>query len=116
MRAPDPLFPVLSPRRLVCLALWVPALSLAQSPAPAADAANPSAPTAPLVHQGLRPQPALEAAATPTDWRTTHEAVAAFPRGHADIVRWEARQGTASAPAPTGSAAATGAHHQGHKP
>ncbi|MFT4242687.1 MAG: hypothetical protein QM569_10430 [Acidovorax sp.] len=66
---------------LTCL--LVPVLSLAQ---PAAD---PGAATAPLNHPAL-PLPAAPLA--PQPWREANEAVAAFPRGHADIVAWEARQ------------------------
>ncbi|MBT9512865.1 MAG: hypothetical protein IV104_11015 [Acidovorax sp.] len=107
MRAPTP-SPYLSssPLRAVCLVLLTPLLSLAQgtaptaaSPlAPAADAAHAAAPTAPLVHPALAPQPPLPgAAASPQAWHEAHEAVAAFPRGHADILAWEARQRTPTA-------------------
>ena len=41
----------------------------------------------------------------PMDWRQANESVAAFPRGHADILAWEARQRTL----PPSSA-----NHQGH--
>lgn len=51
----------------------------------------------------MQPQPGVDAPLA--DWRAAHRAVAAFPRGHADIVRWEAGRGAAPA-----------AHHQGHQP
>jgi hypothetical protein len=117
MRAPDflSLNPLL-PRCLASLVLLAPLLAQAQSAGPApgaagvAVAADPSAHTAPLAHQGLPPQPALEDAPPATAWRDAHGAVAAFPRGHADILAWEARQGMA----PAGPS--TGARHQGHTP
>lgn len=96
-------WPLLRP--LGWLALLLPTMAGAQAPAMAdpAPAAVPQAPHAPLVYTPMQPQPGAD---TPlADWRTAHQAVAAFPRGHADIVRWEAGQG-----------AAPQAHHQGHKP
>lgn len=131
---------------LAALLLASPAAVLAQNnpppvtsaPPPAsADASLPSAPTTPLAYQGIAPQPALaDAAPTATSWRDAHGAVAAFPRGHADIVAWEARnpaQPGAVVAKPTQTPAAwigahgnhginaTGAkaqsgHHQGHAP
>lgn len=103
MRAPASL-PFLSspwlqrPRLLVCLALWSPLLALAQATA-AGDAAHPDAATAPLTHQSLPLQPPLaDATPTPQAWRDGHAAVSAFPRGHADIVAWEAQQQSARTP------------------
>ncbi len=91
---------------LAALLLASPAAVLAQnSPPPAtgapppasADASLPSAPTTPLAYQGIAPQPALaDAAPTATSWRDAHGAVAAFPRGHADIVHWEAHNAAAT--------------------
>ncbi|XDF37207.1 hypothetical protein RBH89_09180 [Paracidovorax avenae] len=82
-------------------ALIVPATVPAQAqppfpPAAAAqgDAALPDAPATPPRHAALPPWPADTA---PGDWRDAHAAVAAFPRGHADIAAWEARQGRRSA-------------------
>jgi hypothetical protein len=46
------------------------------------------------------------------DWRAANAAVAAFPRGHADIVRWEASQ----QPIPPAAPAAPHDHHHGHQP
>lgn len=66
--------------------------------APSAHAvASAQAPTAPLHHL---PLPASGAMADGTDdWKAANAAVGQFPRGHADIVRWEAAQRPASAPA-----------------
>lgn len=102
MRAPaSPYF--LSPlvRRAAFLALLTPALSpqasLAQSLSPAVttNAAAPEAPATPLSHSPLAPAVAAPAPADigpPLGWRDANDAVAAFPRGHADILAWEAQQ------------------------
>lgn len=80
------------PRCIACLALLTPLLSPAQ-PHLGAGAASPDSATAPLIHQSLTPQPPLAVlSASPLAWREGNEAVADFPRGHADIVAWEARQ------------------------
>ena len=108
MRAPDfpPLFAPALPRFSLplrrwatCLALLTPPLGLAQT---ALNAADPQAPTARLFYSEL-PSPALETPAP--SWRQAHDAVAEFPRGHADILAWEAR---ATAP--------PGAHAQHQQP
>ncbi|NMM82331.1 hypothetical protein B2J86_15575 [Acidovorax sp. SRB_14] len=97
MRAPLPFFP---PRRLAGLALLVPWLALAQSlPTHAlADAANPAAPTAPINYRGISPLRVQAQDSAPQAWRAANEAVGAFPRGHADILVWEATQAAAGAP------------------
>ena len=103
MRAPDlsPLFAPALPRFSLplrrwtaCLVLLAPPLAMAQT---ALNAADPQAATAPLHYTEL-PTPAPETA-TP-NWRQAHEAVAEFPRGHADILAWEA-SAAAAQPAPT---------------
>lgn len=86
--------------RAACLALpvlWAPALTPAHAGPPSgqtiAGAADTNAPTVPLVHVPLAPQPPLPAAEMPPGhWREAHEAVGMFPRGHADILAWERRQ------------------------
>ena len=60
----------------------------------------PAPPTAPADHMDTVaaapvhvPLPTSGDLATPsTGWRSAHTAVGAFPRGHADIVAWEAAQ------------------------
>ena len=97
--------------RLACLALLSPLLAQAQGPY-ASDATRADAPTAPLPYTAMPPQPSLvDALPTPQAWRQAHEAVGAFPRGHADIVAWEAQGGSAPPPAPAASAAARMPHH-----
>lgn len=126
MRAPASFpYPASSPPRTVCLVLLAPLLSLAQGLAPtpshplapAADAAHVAAPTAPLAHPALVPQPPLPGATpSPQSWREAHEAVAAFPRGHADIVAWEARQSAqpATPPSTVEGHKSPHRHHHGH--
>lgn len=92
------------------LALGVSALpSLAAEP-PNPSAANiaavfdPAAPTAPLQHQPLAASGTI--VAQPSDWKAANAAVAQFPRGHADVLKWEKAQlatpgHTAPMPAPT---------------
>lgn len=86
-------------RRWACIALLAmlsPLPSHAQV-TPADQAANPDAATVAPAYQRLRPQPLLTGATpSPHAWREGHEAVAAFPRGHADIVAWEAQQRAAA--------------------
>lgn len=115
MRAPDlsPLFAPALPRFSLplhrwtaCLVLLAPPLAMAQT---ALNAADPLATTAPLRYTEL-PTPAPETAAP--NWRQAHEAVAEFPRGHADILAWEA-SAVAAQPAPT---AAPGGHAQPGQP
>lgn len=57
------------------------------SPAPA-HVLDADAPTRPLVHQPLENSGSI--VTTPGDWRKANAAVGEFPRGHADIVKWEA--------------------------
>lgn len=70
----------------------------AQQPLPA-PAADPSAAVPPLQHPPLPASGGVETAQT--GWHAAHEAVGAFPRGHADIAAWEAAQARKQAtPAP----------------
>lgn len=108
----------LRPRHMACLVLLVPLLAVAQDPiaVDAADAARPDAPTAPLTHRGLVLEPPAGATApSPPSWRQAHEAVAAFPRGHADIVAWEARQGAQAASPANATSPHAPADHGTHK-
>ncbi len=110
MRAP---FSFFSPGRLVCLALLAPSLVLAQNPPPPAfaEAANPAAPTAPLTHEGITSRPLQAQQPGAQDWRAANAAVGGFPRGHADIVGWEAAQASAHARAVTPALPAAPALH-----
>ena len=124
MRAPDlsPLFAPALPRFSLplrrwtaCLVLLAPPLAMAQT---ALNAADPQAPTAPLFYLEL-PSPAPETPAP--SWRQAHDAVAEFPRGHADILAWEARAATphgahAQHQQPPAPAAEAGNAAHPHKP
>lgn len=132
MCAPVLPVPLLSFRQAACLApslallplAFLPLVSSAEirgsahPPPPAATAspaASPDAATVPLVH----PPFALSTTAADTappgpSWREANEAVAAFPRGHADIVAWEARQ-SATPPPPAPPATPHGHQHGVHQ-
>lgn len=80
---------------------------------PIAQADSAQAPTAPLRHAPLAASGAL--ADGTDDWKAANAAVAQFPRGHADIVRWEAAQHPAGAPAmPHGRHQQHQQHHGQH--
>lgn len=68
----------------------------------AADAADPAAPVPPPTYRSALPEPVPGIAEPDIPWRDANAAVARFPRGHADVLKWEERQATpaASAPAP----------------
>lgn len=86
---------------------------------PPADWLSPAANTLPLQHPALPASGGVEQANTP--WADANAAVAAFPRGHADVLRWEAAQRAAPAAAavpaaattPTRPAAPAPTHHHG---
>lgn len=62
------------------------------------SALDPSAPRLPLHHTPLPPSGTVSQEWA--DWREANAAVAEFPRGHMDILRWEAGQAGPSAPPP----------------
>ncbi|MGI9216238.1 MAG: TolC family protein [Hydrogenophaga sp.] len=71
----------------------------AQTPSDALAAADPATPAPALASPALLPLAAPVLAATPRDlrealarWRQANQQVAEFPRGHADLLRWEAGQ------------------------
>ena len=69
-------------------------------------ATDVAAATAPLHHQPLPASGSVET--VETDWHSANAAVATFPRGHADILAWEAAQAraaNAASSAPTPAAA-----------
>ena len=89
--------------------------SLAAEPSAVAESKtavfNPAAPTAPLKHQALTASGTI--VTQPGDWKAANAAVAQFPRGHADVLKWEKAQlaapgHTAPMPAP----APAHPHHQ----
>lgn len=112
VRAPDSL--IFSFRLAACLALLTPLIALAQGPVATRDAANPDAPGAPLVHPGIKPMPTGNDTPAPNAWREAHDAVAAFPRGHADILAWEQQQSAAKPPLAPATPSAASPQHSGH--
>ena len=68
---------------------------------------NPAAPTAPLQHQPLATSGAI--VTQPGDWKAANAAVAQFPRGHADVLKWEKAQSTVP------SQATPAPNHQHHQ-
>ena len=108
----------------IAAAAWAMAsYSLAQPSQPASrpaasahtlgDPASPHAPTAPLHHQPIATGGAI--VPQPGDWKEANAAVAAFPRGHADVIRWEKAQATPQSQ-PTGEKPASPHHQHGGQP
>lgn len=90
-----------------CLAAAV--LAALPALAGAADPADPAAPVPPLVYRSVLPAPADLAEPT-VPWTQANQEVARFPRGHADVLRWEERQQRESAaPSPAHAPAAPAA-------
>lgn len=80
----------------------------AQTRPDALAAANPTTPAPILATPSLPPLATPAQVATPRDlrealarWRQANERVAEFPRGHADLLRWEAGQTNVARPAAT---------------
>lgn len=74
---------------------------------------DPAAPSAPLHHSHLPTSGAI--VAQPGDWNAANAAVAKFPRGHADVLKWEKAQAKVSEKA-SPTPAHDSAHHSGAKP
>lgn len=86
--------PTLGKGVVLLLVLLAASAAVAQAPhtARAFNAAYPDAPTAPLQYAAPEATlPGLAQLPTPQGWKDANSAVGQFPRGHADIVRWEAR-------------------------
>ena len=78
---------------------WLLASALALSSAPAWPQAHDHG-GATAATTGKAPPPPQQ----PADWKAANEAVSAFPRGHADILRWEQSRAPATAPKATSTA------------
>ena len=68
---------------------------------------DPAAPSASLHHSALPTSGAI--VTQPGDWKAANAAVAQFPRGHADVLKWEKAQSTAP------SQATPAPNHQHHQ-
>jgi hypothetical protein len=95
------------------LSLLAAALSAAlPALAAAAEAADPAAPVPPPAYRSALPAP-TDLAEPPVPWTQANQDVARFPRGHADVLRWEERQAREPRPAPATPATRTEDSH-GH--
>ena len=90
--------------KLTCLAAALAALPLLA----AADAADPAAEVPRMSYRPVLPDQAAAVAEQDIPWREANEAVARFPRGHADIVKWENRLSPPAAPASAPAASDAG--------
>ncbi|QNP48465.1 hypothetical protein [Diaphorobacter aerolatus] len=85
---------------LTLLAVGITMTANAQTPTRAASVTDANAPTRELTHDALKPSGHI-VKKRPDDWRAANKAVAEFPRGHADVLRWEEAQGQGQAQTPT---------------
>ena len=83
--------------------------SQASTPAQDNRVFSPSAPTLPLQHQPLTASGDI--VTQPGDWKAANAAVAEFPRGHGDVLKWEKAQ--ANAAGQPNQTAAHGHHQHG---
>ena len=79
----------------------------------AADAADPAAAVPQVPYRSVLPLQAAGVAEQDLPWREANDAVARFPRGHADIVKWE-NQAAPAAPASPASGPAPAHEHGAH--
>jgi len=82
-------------------------------PAYAADPADPATPVPPLAYRSALPAP-TDLAEPVVPWAQANQQVARFPRGHADVVRWEERQERESSTPPAVPAAVEDRHGHAH--
>ncbi|MCU0764358.1 MAG: hypothetical protein MUF76_15765 [Hydrogenophaga sp.] len=96
----------------LCLAVLVtPAFAQSGNILPGLEAARPDATTTTSPAPALPAPGSADLVATPADlqaardiWRRANERVAEFPRGHIDLLRWEAANPASAVPAPEGTA------------
>ena len=92
-----------------CLAA---ALAVAPLLASAADAADPTVPVPRLEYRSVLPASPTDLADPAVPWSQANQDVARFPRGHADLLKWEENQ--AAPPRPAASTPATPAAPRRH--
>ena len=105
---------VLAACMVAALLAFAPVPAWAHAPAARPLASDPVAATLPLHHLPL--SISGELVAVPTDWRSAHEAVAEFPRGHTDILLWEAGQARATTAPAAAHTMPIGVHHHAPAP
>jgi hypothetical protein len=97
---PVPARDVLIPGILACLAWgsalgWAhaqPAGSVHLNPLPTLDASTPSTPVPAVLYRSPFAGLPTGVEQTMVDWKAANTAVAQFPRGHADLLKWEEEQ------------------------
>lgn len=92
------------------------ALAALALPAHAQPAADPDAPVPRLAYRSVLPTPSAPAEAD-LPWREANDQVGRFPRGHADLLKWEQQQerdGTSVTP-PAAPARAPAHRHGGQE-
>ena len=109
-----------SPIPLALALLAAPALSLAQAtPPPTAAVADPGAAVPVPEYRSALAQGPRGVAHDSLDWKAANAEVGRFPRGHADILKWEQSQGqaphTPSTPAAAPPSKAPGPMHHHHQ-
>ncbi|MEG1735898.1 MAG: hypothetical protein RR283_12665 [Comamonas sp.] len=109
-------FPLLATALLgASLTAQAAASSSSSSAAPARPAVfDPSAPTAALQHQALQAGAAI--VSQTGDWKAANAAVAEFPRGHADVLKWEKSPAGATGQSADQAMPAHGRHQHGGQP
>lgn len=93
------------------LAAWLAAASL---PSLAADPADPAVPVPPAEYRSVFSGQSTGVEQDTVDWKKANAAVAEFPRGHIDLLKWEERQSPAAPATPAPPAKAPAAPH-GHE-
>jgi len=98
----------------IALALSLPLPALAQTPSAALVASDPATPTVPPALLARPTSGAETAPELPTDieraraiWQRANQRVAEFPRGHIDLLRWEAQNPAAPSVQPGETTATT---------
>jgi hypothetical protein len=86
------------------------AASQAQPSGQRADPGNPLAAEPSVPYRSVFNSPQAGAAQERADWKKANAEVGQFPRGHADILKWEARQAPPS-PTPVTPTAPARHHH-----
>lgn len=69
-------------------------------PQPTAQAASPDTPVPPALHRSAFADLPAGVEQTSVDWKTSNAIVGQFPRGHADLLKWERAQEKAPGKAP----------------
>ncbi len=69
-------------------------------PQPTAQAASPDTPVPPALHRSAFADLPAGVEQTSVDWKASNATVGQFPRGHADLLKWERAQEKAPGKAP----------------